>query len=477
MSTVEAHAMLGEAPSEARVQELEDNLRGDLIRPGDPDYDEARAVWNGMIDRYPALIARPVTVEDVVAAVNFARGNNILLAVRGGGHNVAGHATVDGGLVIDLSLMKDVLVDPEARTARAGGGATIGDLDRATQQYGLATPMGVVTATGIAGLTLGGGFGWLRNKYGLSADNLISAQVVTADGRIITASQEENDDLLWGLRGGGGNFGIVTEFEYRLYPVGPDVAFTFVLHDSEGDNMKKAIQFYRDYATTVPDEVSSLIASGIVPPHPEVFPEHIHGRPFILFGAMYAGPAEEGERIIRPLRDFGQPLIDFSGVMPYLEAQQVFDADYPDGMRYYWKSLNLTHLEDEVIDRFVKHARLQPSVFSTVDLWHISGVVTRVNPEESAFNGRQAAFLLNPEANWEDSADDEANITWVREFIKDMREFSDGSRYLNFPGFQEEGDEMMRKAFGPQYARLTALKKKYDPTNLFSLNQNIKPDS
>jgi hypothetical protein len=477
MSTVEAHAIPGETPSEARVQELGDNLHGDLIRPGDPDYDEARAVWNGMIDRYPRLIVRPVTVEDVVAAVNLARENNILLAVRGGGHNVAGHGTVDGGLVIDLSLMKDVLVDPESRIARAGGGATIGDLDRATQQYGLATPMGVVTATGIAGLTLGGGLGWLRNKYGLSADNLISAQVVTADGRIITASQEENDDLLWGLRGGGGNFGIVTEFEYRLYPVGPDVAFTFVLHDSEGDNMKKAIQFYRDYATTVPDEVSSLIASGIVPPHPEVFPEYIHGRPFVLFGAMYAGPAEEGERLMWPLRDFGQPLIDFSGVMPYLEAQQVFDADYPNGMRYYWKSLNLTHLEDEVIDRFVKHARLQPSVFSTVDLWHIGGAVTRVSPEESAFNGRQAAFLLNPEANWENPADDEANITWVREFINDMREFSDGSRYLNFPGFQEEGDEMMRKAFGPQYARLTALKKTYDPTNLFSLNQNIKPNS
>jgi FAD/FMN-containing dehydrogenase len=434
-------------------------------------------VWNGMIERYPAFIARPVTVEEVVAAVNFARENNLLLAVRGGGHNVAGHGTVDGGLVIDLSLIKDVLVDPEARTARAGGGATIADLGRATEQYGLATPMGVVSATGIAGLTLGGGLGWLRNKYGLSADNLISAQVVTADGRIVTASQQENEDLLWGLRGGGGNFGIVTEFEYRLYPVGPEVAFTFVLHDSQGDNLKKAIRFYRYYVATAPGEVSSLMASGIVPPHPGVFPESIHSRPFVLLGAMYAGPAAQGEGIMQPLRDFGQPLIDFSGVMPYLEAQQVFDADYPNGMRYYWKSLNLTRLDDEVIDRFVKHARPQPSVFSTTDLWHIGGMMTRVSSEESAFNGRQVAFVLNPEANWEDPADDEANITWVREFIKDMQEFSDGGRYLNFPGFQEEGDDMMRTAFGPQYARLTALKKKYDPTNLFSLNQNIKPGS
>lgn len=462
---------------EDAIRAFEHKLKGELIRPGDPNYDEARAVWNGMIDRFPALIARCASVDDVVAAVNFARDNSILLAVRGGGHNVAGHGTCDGGLVIDLSPMNKVQVDPEARTARAGGGATIGDLDQATQPHGLATPMGVVTATGIAGLTLGGGYGWLRNKYGLSCDNLISAQVVTAEGRVITASEEAHSDLFWGIRGGGGNFGIVTEFEYRLHPIGPEVAFTFVFHDGEGDHMKKAIQFYRDYSTTAPDEVSTLMASGIIPPHPEVFPEMIHGRPFVLFGAMYAGPAEEGQRVLQPLRDFGQPLIDFSDIMPYLEAQKVFDEDYPNGMRYYWKSLNLARLDDEVIERLIKHARKQPSVFSTVDLWHVGGAVSRVSPEESAFNGRQADFLLSPEANWENPEDDEANVTWLREFIEDMQEFSDGSRYLNFAGFQEEGDEMMRKAFGPQYKRLVALKNKYDPTNLFSMNQNIKPTS
>lgn len=266
-------------------------------------------------------------------------------------------------------------------------------------------------------------------------------------------------------------------FEYRLYPVGPEMAFTFVLHDSEGDKLKKAIQFYRDYAATAPDEVSALLASGIVPPHTEVFPESIHGRPFVLFGAMYAGPPAQGERVMQPLRAFGAPLIDCSGVMPYLEVQQVFDADYPNGMRYYWKSLNLTRLDDEVIDRIVEHARLQPSVFSTTDLWHGGGMVARVSPEESAFRGRQVAFVLNPEANWHDPPDNEANVTWVREFINDMQEFSDGGRYLNFAGFQEEGDDMMRKAFGSHYVRLAALKKKYDPTNLFSLNQNIKPGS
>jgi len=461
---------------EQTVQNFADQLQGELIRAGDANYDETRAVWNGMIDRYPALIARCASVEDAVTAVNFARENNLRVAVRGGGHNVAGLAVAaDGGLVIDLSQLNNVVVDADARTARAQGGATIGDLDAATQAYGLATPMGVVSATGIAGLTLGGGFGWLRNKYGLSCDNLIGAQVVTADGRIVTANEYENSDLLWGLRGGGGNFGIVTEFEYQLHPVGPEVAFTFILHDASGDNLKRAIQFYRDYSSQAPDEISTIMASGIVPPEPELFPEPIHNKPFVLFGAMFAGDAAAGQRIMKPLVDFGEPLVDFSGIMPYIEAQKAFDADYPDGLRYYWKSLNLSRLDDEVIDRFVKHARRQPSVFSTVDLWHVGGAVKRGRDSESAFHGRQAAFLLSPEANWEHPEDDEANLTWLREFIADMEEFSDGSRYLNFPGFLEEGDEMMRAAFGDKYHRLQALKDQYDPTNFFSLNQNIKP--
>lgn len=460
--------------TEAAVEAFERRLSGQLIRPGDADYDEARSVWNGMIDRYPALIARCNSVEDVVAAVNFAREQGLQVAVRGGGHNVAGHGTSDGGLVIDMGAMNRVVVDPEAQTVQAGGGATIGDLDTATQQYGLVVPMGVVSATGIAGLTLGGGYGWLRNKYGLSCDNLIGAEVVTADGRVVYASETENADLLWGLRGGGGNFGIVTRFEYRAYPLGPEVAFTFILHNGEGDNMKRAIQFYRDFSQNAPDEIGTIMATGIVPEH-HIFPVDIQGRPFVLFGAMYAGAAEEGRKAMQPLRDFGEPLIDFSDIMPYVEAQTIFDEDYPDGMRYYWKSLNLSRLDDEVIDHFIKHARKQPSVHSTVDLWYVGGAVTRVSEDESAFHGRQAAFLLSPEANWEDSADDEANITWLREFIADMEEFSDGSRYLNFAGFQEEGDEMMRKAFGDKYARLADLKRKYDPTNFFSLNQNIKP--
>ncbi|MBZ0299877.1 MAG: FAD-binding oxidoreductase [Anaerolineae bacterium] len=447
--------------------------QGQLIRPGDEVYDEARRVWNGMIDRYPALIVRCAGVEDVIAAVNFARENHLRVAVRAGGHSVAGHATCDEGLVVDLSMMKHIQVDPAAHTARVQGGVTWGELDAATQVHSLATPGGLVSVTGIAGLTLGGGFGWLRNKYGLSCDNLISAEVVTADGRVITASKDENQDLLWGLRGGGGNFGIVTTFEYQLHPVGPDVMFVFVLYDGTGENLNKGLRFYRDFCKRVPDEASTIAVCGKVPPEP-AYPAELHENPYVLFGGLYAGPVEEGKRVLQPLLDFGQPLLDYSGIQPYVDAQKAWDADYPDGKRYYWKSLNLISLDDHAIQRIANHARQQPSVHSTIDLWHIGGAVARVSAEASAFHGRQAAFLLSPEANWEDEADDKANIVWLRNFIADMAPFSDGSRYLNFAGFQEE-EEMMRKAFGSQYERLVALKNKYDPTNLFNLNQNIKP--
>jgi hypothetical protein len=348
-------------------------------------------------------------------------------------------------------------------------------VDAETQRHGLATPGGVFSETGVAGLTLGGGFGWLRNKYGLSCDNLIGAEVVTADGRVVRASAEENADLLWGLRGGGGNFGVVTCFEFQLHPVGPEVMFAFVFHDGRGERMAEAIRFYRDFSNSAPDEVSTLMACGIIPPEPELFPVAIHNTPFVLFGGLYAGTPDEGRQALQPLLDFGKPLVDHSGVMPYTQAQKAFDEDYPRGLRYYWKSLNLSRLDDQVIDRIVVHARRQVSVFSTVDIWHVGGAVGRIRPEQSAFHGRQAAFLLSPEANWEDPADDEANIGWLRELIDAMEEFSDGSRYLNFAGFQEEGDRLIQDAFGPQYASLAQLKAKYDPDNLFSRNQNVKP--
>ncbi|WP_420644770.1 FAD-binding oxidoreductase [Candidatus Leptofilum sp.] len=456
---------------------LAHNFQGELIYLGDAAYDEARAIWNGMIDRRPALIARCATVADVQTAVKFARETGWPLSVRGGGHNVAGHAVNDNGIVIDLSLMNSVAVDPDGHLAYVGGGATIADVDRATQAFGLAAPMGVVSETGVAGLTLGGGFGHLRNKYGLSADNLVAANVVTADGHIVHANEQENSDLLWGLRGGGGNFGIVTQFVYKLYPLGPEIYFTGVFH--HGDHAEAGLKLYREFNAIAPDEVSTLAFLGIVPDGAEPFPPEAHGERFVGFVALYAGDPAEGEAIMRPLRKLtAEPLADFSGVMPYVDAQQFFDEDYPSGeLRYYWKSLNLLSLNDEAIARIVEHVYRQPSQHSTTDLWHIGGAVKRFNSDHGAFYGRHAAYLLNPEANWEDAADDEANIAWAQTLIDAMAEFSDGSRYLNFAGFQEEGDGMMTAAFGPQYARLAQLKQKYDPTNLFNRNQNIKPQS
>lgn len=459
----------------AAIDELRRQLRGELLQPGDAGYDAARAIWNGMFDRHPALIARCVTPADVTACIAFARTTGLPLAVRGGGHNVAGHATVDDGLVIDLGAMNWVEVDAEQCLVHAGGGATIGDLDAATQAHGLAVPMGAVSATGIAGLTLGGGYGHLRNRYGLSCDNLIAAEVVTADGRIVTASEHENPDLLWGLRGGGGNFGVVTRFTFRAHPVGPEVMFTFVFHDGRNGGMNRALRFFRDFTAGAPDAISLLAACGRFPALSDHFPAELHNVPFVLLCGMYAGPADEGERAMHPLRTFAAPLLDYSGVMPYVDAQRMFDPDYPNGMRYYWKSLNLMRLDDAAIDLIAARAQEQPSPFNTTDLWHIGGAVKRVGGDASAFHGRHTAYVLNPEANWHDPADDSANIAWVRSFFDAMAPYSDGSRYLNFAGFQEEGDALMRQSFGPHYARLAALKAKYDPNNLFRRNANIRP--
>jgi FAD/FMN-containing dehydrogenase len=461
------------ALSAAHIQAFAEHIQGAVIRPGDAGYHEARKVWNGMIDRYPALIVRCAAVSDVVAAVNFAREHNLPLAVRGGGHNVAGHGTCNEGLVIDLAPLNQVSVDPIARVAHVGGGATWRMVDAATQEYGLATPGGVFADTGVAGLTLGGGYGWLRNSFGLSCDNLIGAEVVLASGEVIRVSADEHPDLLWGLRGGGGNFGVVTRFSFQLHPVGPEVMFVFVFHDGTGERMADAIRFYRDFTATAPESVNTLMACGVIPPDPHVFPEEIHGRPMAVFGALYVGDPAEGERILQPLRDFGTPLMDASGIMPYVEAQKMFDHDYPNGRRYYWKSLNLSRLDDEVIARIVANVGKQPSPFSTTDIWHIGGAVRRYGADHAAYHGREVAFLLSPEANWDEPADDEANIGWLRAFLADMAPYSDGGRYLNFAGFGEEGAAGVKQAFGPQYTRLAALKKQYDPTNLFRLNNNI----
>jgi len=458
---------------EAEVERFASRLRGELLHPVDAGYEEARLLWNGVIDHRPALIARSAAAEDVVESVNFARENDLLLAVRGGGHNVAGTASADGGMVLDLSPMKNIEVDPAGRTVRAGAGVTIGELDEETQRHGLATPMGVVSETGIAGLTLNGGMGHLRRKHGLSSDNLLSVELVTADGSLLTASEEENADLFWAVRGGGGNFGVITSFEYRLYPVGPEVMCAFVFYP--GNRTREVLRSAEEYVVHAPDEVSPLSFLGRVP-RVEDFPEEWHSEQFVAFLAVYDGPVEEGEEALEPLRELGDPIVDFSGPMPYTEVQKLLDEDYPDGWRYYWKSVNVDGLGDGVIEALIEHAETAPSDHSTIDLWFQGGAMGRVGADESAFGERSSPILLGIEANWEENPeDDEANIAWARGCYSDLRRFSGGGMYLNFPGFLEEGQGLMRDAYGGNYERLVALKNQYDPANLFRLNQNIEP--
>ena len=454
------------------LDEFRAGFAGDVICPGDADYDDARAVWNGVIDRYPGLILQCTGVADVIDAVNLVREHDLLVSVRGGGHNVAGSAVCDGGVVIDLSAMNGVWVDPEERTAWVQAGATLGDVDRETQAFGLATPLGVVSATGVAGLTLGGGLGHLRKKYGLSADNLASVDIVTPDGEYRTASADENRDLFWGLRGGGGGFGVVTKFEFDLHPVGPEVAaLVVVYHADDGDAVMRG---FREYAQSSPDELSIVTSRGRLPDE-ELFPADVVDDFKIVIGGMYAGPPAEGEAVIEPLRELAEPVADFSGTMPYTDLQRTFDEDYPDGGRYYWKSLYLESLSDDVIDRIFEWGDTAPSPRSTIDVWALGGAVADVGLDESAFIGRDAPYLLAVEACWEDPGEDEANVTWAREFLEEMQQYSDGTLYLNFPGFYEDSDQLMERSFGDAYARLSELKTRYDPENVFRSKAHVQP--
>ncbi|MGP4089615.1 FAD-binding oxidoreductase [Streptomyces sp. KR55] len=456
------------------VDAFASRLQGQLIRPGEPGYEPARELWNGMIDRRPALVARCAGDEDVVAAVDFARDNGMLVAVRGGGHGVAGHAVCDGGLVIDLSGMRGVDVDPEGRRAVAQGGCTLGDIDRETQRHGLATPLGVVTKTGIAGLTLSGGMGWLRRKHGLSCDNLLSARVVTADGHLLVADESQNQDLFWAVRGGGGNFGVVTSFEYRLHPVGPEVFVCFVFYPAA--RTKEVLRSCERYLSQRPDDFAPIGILGKVP-QAEDFPPEAHGKGYAALLAPYPGDPAEGERLLRPLREIADPIRDLSGTMPYTETQAILDEDYPDGWRYYWKSMNVPELSDELIERLAEHAAAARSPQSTIDVWYQGGAMAHVGEEETAFANRDAPYLLGIEANWEAEADSAENVTWVRDTFADLRSFSAGGIYLNFPGFLEEGEQLLREGYGMNYERLSAVKAKYDLANLFHLNANIKPKS
>ena len=449
------------------------SMRGPVLSPTDAGYDDVRQVFNGLIDRRPGLIARCTGTADVIAAVNFGRDHCLLVAVRGGGHNVAGAAVCDGGLMIDLSLMKGIHVDPIRRTARAQAGVTWGDLDRETQVFGLAAPGGVVSTTGIAGLTLGGGLGWLRSKHGLACDNLISVEVVTASGKLVRASASENSELFWGLRGGGGNFGIVTSFEYRLHPVGPQVMMCVVMYAAE--DAPTVLRAWRAFVEQASDEVSSQAYFWGVPAV-EGFPREIWNKPVVIMTAMYAGAASEGERILDPLRRLATPVMDLSGQMPYAAAQTLFDPFLPKAQRcYYFKSSDLSRLDDPVIDALIACAKERPVPSVLLAIWHYGGAMRRLTPNQSAFGSRRTPYLFSVDAIWDDRTKSEAIIGWSRTQIAAMKPYSSGGLYVNFSGFGEEGEELVRATYGENYERLARLKHRYDPTNLFHLNQNIRP--
>jgi FAD/FMN-containing dehydrogenase len=447
-----------EAPVDAQaLAGLRETIRGPVLTPDDPGYDEARSIWNALIDRRPALIVQCSGAADVVDAVNFAREQGLVLSIKAGGHNVAGNAVNDGGIVLDLSQMRGVHVDPDAQTVRVQGGATWGDLDRETQLFGLAVP---------------GGVGHLRRKHGLSIDNLISVDIVTADGQFRQASASENEDLFWAVRGAGSNFGVVTSFEFQAHPVGPMVFVGAIFYPFE--EAKTILPAWRDFMTAAPEELSSLAICWSVPPHPP-FPPEIHGTPVVVVAAAYSGSVEDGERVVQPLRELAEPVVDASGPWPWLGLQSGFDAIFPKGELRYWKSRSVTELSDEVIDEIISLASRRPTPLTDIVTWHHGGAMSRVGETETAYGGRDVQFLVTAEASWTDPAQNEEAIAWAREVWDAMERYSTGSVYLNFPGLGEEEDDLAHAGYGANYARLAELKAKYDPENLFRMNINIPP--
>jgi FAD/FMN-containing dehydrogenase len=448
--------------------------RGEILLPGEDGYDAARTVWNAMIDRRPAIIARCKGAADVMEAMRFARTHDLPVSIRGGGHNVAGHAVCDGGLMIDLSGMRSVTVDPLGRRAWAEGGATWGDLDRESQAFGLATPGGLISDTGVAGLTLSGGIGWLRSRHGLSIDNLMSAFVVTADGNMVYTSAEHEPELLWALKGGGGNFGVVTMFEFALHPLGPEIMFCAPIYPI--DLGAGPIRFWRDYLADKNDLIGSLIEFSTIPEDP-AFPQAAWGRRVYTIAAMHAGEAAEGERLLQPLRELGEPIADFSGRMTYCEAQKLFDTVVPFGKhRCYWKSHYLNALDDGIIDRILAGNARPPSPNTLSSIWNFGGATARVDAAATAFGDRSMPYMFSIDSIWTRAEDDERNIAWTRDFWQSMKPHSHRGRiYLNFPGLGEEGEALLSRSFGDNFERLKAIKKKYDPENMFRFNQNIRP--
>ena len=455
------------------IERLAGRMQGEVIAPGDPGYDAARMVWNASVDRHPALVARCAGVSDVIEAVRFARAAELPIAVRGGGHNVAGFGSCDGGLLVDLSPMQAVQVDPEARIATAEGGTLGAAFDRETQAFGLATTLGIVSSTGISGLTLGGGIGWLQRKHGLTADNLVAAELVTAEGELVRASADENPDLFWGLRGGGGNFGVVTSFSYRLHPVGPDLLCGLLAWPAE--DAADVLRLVRDFMAEAPDEVMTISILRTAPPAP-FLPESVHGSPIAAIACCYAGPPEEGEAALAPLRELGGLVGDALAVRPYTAFQSMFDGSWAPGFHNYWKAEYLTGISDEAIEQAARYALAHSSPLSDFKFAALGGAVARVGDDETATGFRHAPYVLNINTRWADDAESERHIAHTRELYDAFLPSSAGGVYVNFLG--DEGEERVRAAYGDaRYARLQELKRRYDPDNVFRFNQNIPPAS
>lgn len=444
---------------------------GDALRlPGEPGYDEARTIWNAMFDRRPGLVVRARRAGDVEAAVRFCADNELLMAVRGGGHNIAGNAVCDGGVQIDLSPMRDVAVDPQARTVRVGAGARLADLDAATAAHGLAVPLGINSTTGVAGLTLGGGYGWLSRAHGLTVDSLRAADMVLADGRRVRASAREEPDLFWAIRGGGGNFGIVTGFEFDLHPVGPEVLSGLVVHPLE--DAPELLRHYRELAAAMPDELTVWVVVRKAPPLP-FLPQEWHGREVVVFACCFAGDMAAGERALAPLRALGSPIADVVGPHPYVAWQQAFDPLLAPGSRNYWKSHNFDRLDDGLIDLLVEAAGSLPTAECEIFIAQLGGRASTVEPDATAFAQRDARFLMNVHTRWQDPADDMGCIAWARELFDRAAPFATGGVYVNFMPEDESGRVV--SAFGANHARLAGLKARYDPANRLRMNMNIRP--
>lgn len=453
------------------VDQLRAQVRGAVCLQGEPGYDEARTIWNGMIDRRPGVVVRASGAADVIATVNFARTHGVLLAVRGGGHNIAGNAVCDGGLLLDLSRMKSVRVDPVARTARVEPGVTLGEMDRETQAFALATPTGINSTTGIAGLTLGGGFGWLSRKLGLTIDNLISADVVTADGKLKQVSDKSEPDLFWAIRGGSGNFGVVTSFEFKLHPVGPEVLAGLIVHPYA--KAKELLDGYRKVTAKAPEELTCWVVMRKAPPLPFLPPE-VHGTDIVVFAICYNGDIEKGKQAIAPLQALGKPIADITGPMPFAGWQTAFDPLLTPGARNYWKSHDFLELSDEAVELMIDYAGKVPTPECEIFIGHLGGAVNRVAKDATAYPHRDVNYIMNVHTRWQDASQDKTCIDWARRLFDATAQYATGGVYVNFMP-EDEAQRVQQGAFGPNYDRLAKLKSKYDPGNLFKMNQNIKP--